>query len=58
MYVGSGIGKTAWLFGTIAQLDVQVFGFERFVPNHEVSSRTLTEVRRNRKIHNLKVSPL
>ena len=45
VYVGSGIGKTAWLLPTLAQLNLNMFGFERYVPNHDVSGETLDKVR-------------
>jgi hypothetical protein len=55
VYVGSGIGKTAWLLSVLAQLDLNVFAFERHVPNHEASAQTLLQVRSNPKVHKLKV---
>ncbi len=58
VYVGSGIGKTAWLLSTLAQLDLKMFAFERYVPNHDVSAETLMCVRNNNKVHNLKVASL
>ena len=58
VYVGSGIGKSAWLFSTLAQLDLKVFAFERHVANHDFSAQTLEEVRANRKVHNLQVDSL
>ena len=54
VYVGSGIGKTAWLFSTLAQVDVNMFAFERFPRHHDMSALALKEIRRD--VHNLKVS--
>lgn len=56
VYVGSGIGRTAWLLSALAQLDLNVYAFERYVPNHDVSAHTLREVRRHTKVHKLKVA--
>ena len=58
VYVGSGIGKTAWLLSTLAQLDLSVYAFERFLPNYEFSAQTLLKVRNHPKVHNLKVVSL
>ena len=58
VYVGSGIGKTAWLLSTLAQLDLSVFAFERYAPNYEFSAKTLREIRSHTKVHNLKVVSL
>jgi len=55
VYVGSGIGKTAWLLSVLAQLDLNVFAFERHPPNHDVSAQTLQQVRSHSKVHKLKV---
>ena len=56
VYVGSGTGRTAWLLSALAQLDLNVYAFERHVPNHDVSAQTLREVRRHTKVHKLKVA--
>ena len=56
VYVGSGIGKTAWLLPTLAQLDINVFAFERYPRNYDFSAQTLLKVRQNRKVHGLKVA--
>ena len=56
VYVGSGIGKTAWLFSTLAQLDLKIFAFERYARNHDMSAQTLTYIRKHAKVHNLKVA--
>ena len=58
VYVGSGIGKTAWLFSTLAQRDVNMYAFERFGRHHDISAQTLKEVRNHDNVHNLKVSSL
>jgi hypothetical protein len=58
MYVGSGTGKTAWLLPTLAQLDLSMFAFERYPPNHDVSAQTLLKVREHAQVHNLKVKQL
>ena len=55
VYVGSGIGKSAWLLPTLAQQDLKIFAFERYVPNHDFSARTLKEVRSHDKVYNLEV---
>ena len=56
VYVGSGIGRTAWLLPTLAQLDINVFAFERYVRNYDFSAQTLVEVRQNSRVHGLKVA--
>jgi hypothetical protein len=53
--VGSGIGKSAWLLPTLAQQDLKIFAFERYVPNHDFSVRTLKEVRSHDKVYKLEV---
>lgn len=58
VYVGSGIGKTAWLLPTLAQLNLNMFGFERYVPNHDASADTMDKVRTHPKVHNLQVVSL
>ena len=56
VYVGSGIGKTAWLLSVLAQLDLNVFAFERDTRNHDFSAQALLQVRSHPKVHNLKVA--
>ena len=56
VYVGSGIGKTAWLFSTLAQVDVNMFAFERFPRHHDMSALALKAIRSHPDVHNLKVS--
>jgi protein-L-isoaspartate O-methyltransferase len=56
VYVGSGVGKTAWLMSTLTQLNLNIFAFERYVPNYEASARTLLEVRSHPKVHKLQVA--
>jgi len=58
VYVGSGIGKTAWPLPTLAQLDLSMFAFERYTPNHDVSAKSLLKVREHSQVHNLKVKQL
>ena len=58
VYVGSGVGKTAWLLSTLAQLDLNLFAFERYAPNYEFSAKTLREIRNHERVHNLKVVSL
>jgi hypothetical protein len=58
VYVGSGIGKSAWLFSTLAQVDVKMFAFERFPRHHDMSAQALKAIRSDRNVHNLKVSSL
>jgi hypothetical protein len=58
VYVGAGIGRTAWLFPLLAQLDLSMYAFERYVPNHDFSARTLQQVRCHEKVHELKVASL
>lgn len=58
LYVGSGIGKSAWLLPTLSQRDLNVFAFERYQPNHDVSAQTLLQVRGDERVHNLKVPSL
>ncbi len=56
VYVGSGIGKTAWLLSTLAELDLNVYAFERHPNNHDTSAQTLLQVRNHPKVHRLMVA--